>query len=43
MSTTGSAPATKKRWQLSLDSWAVILAFALALLIRAGAVKHIPW
>lgn len=43
MSTTGSAGATKTRWRLSLDSWAVLLAFALALLIRAGVVKHIPW
>jgi hypothetical protein len=43
MSTTEGAAATKKWWQLSLDSWAVVLAFALALLIRAGVVKHIPW
>lgn len=43
MSTTGSAAAAKKWWQLSLDSWAVVLAFALALLIRVGVVKHIPW
>jgi hypothetical protein len=33
----------KKSWQLSLDSWAVVLAFALALLVRAGVFKHIPW
>jgi hypothetical protein len=33
----------KKWWQLSLDSWAVVLALALALLIRAGVVRHIPW
>jgi len=33
----------KKWWQLSLDSWAVVLALVLALLIRAGVLKHIPW
>jgi len=43
MGTTGSVAAAKRWWQLSLDSWAVVLAFALALLIRAGVFKHIPW
>jgi hypothetical protein len=28
---------------LSIDSWAVALAFALAVLVRAGLFKHIPW
>jgi hypothetical protein len=28
---------------LSLDSWAVLAAFAAALLIRAGVFKHVPW
>lgn len=37
-----SAPA-KKNWLLSLDSWAVVAAFAAALLIRAGVFKHVPW
>lgn len=43
MGTTRSVAAAKKRWELSLDSWAVVLAFALALLVRAGVFKHIPW
>jgi hypothetical protein len=34
--------APKKRG-LSLDGWAVLLAFALAALVRAGVFKHIPW
>jgi hypothetical protein len=34
--------APRKRG-LSLDSWAVLLAFALAALVRAGIFKHIPW
>jgi hypothetical protein len=29
--------------RFSLDTWAVFLAFALALLIRAGVIKHVPW
>jgi hypothetical protein len=33
----------KKWWQLSLDSWAVLLALAVAVLVRAGVFRHIPW
>lgn len=32
-----------KRWRLSLDAWAVLLAFAAALAVRLGVLKHIPW
>lgn len=32
-----------KRRGLSLDGWAVLLAFALAALVRAGVFKHVPW
>jgi hypothetical protein len=28
---------------LSIDAWAVLLAFVLAALVRAGVFKHIPW
>jgi hypothetical protein len=28
---------------LSLDAWAVITSLVLALLVRVGALKHIPW
>ena len=38
-----SAEQSRKKWQLSLDGWAVLAAFAAALLIRAGVFKHIPW
>jgi hypothetical protein len=31
------------RFKLSLDTWAVASALALALLVRAGVLKHIPW
>jgi hypothetical protein len=31
------------RTRLSTDTWAVILSLALALLVRAGLVKSVPW
>jgi hypothetical protein len=30
------------KW-LSLDTWAVLTAFVVALLIRVGVFKHVPW
>jgi hypothetical protein len=36
-----SAPA--KRFSLSLDVWAVLLSFALALLVRIGWIKSVSW
>ena len=33
----------KASWRLSLDSWAVLLAVGLAILVRLGVFKHIPW
>jgi len=32
-----------KRHRFSIDAWAVLLAFVLAALVRAGVFKHIPW
>jgi hypothetical protein len=32
-----------RRFRLSLDTWAVAIALAAALLVRAGLLKHIPW
>lgn len=43
MSADVKAGKTGNRWKLSLDAWAVLLAFALALLVRTGVFKHIPW
>ena len=28
---------------ISLDTWAVLLAFAAALLVRLGILKTVPW
>ena len=36
-----SQPSPLRR--LSLDTWAVLLAFAAVLLVRFGILKNIPW
>jgi hypothetical protein len=38
-----AAGKSEGRWKLSLDTWAVVVALLLALLVRAGVFKHIPW
>jgi hypothetical protein len=30
-------------FKISLDAWAVALALGLALLIRIGLIKQVPW
>jgi len=40
---SGEVSGAGKGLKLSLDTWAVILALALALLIRAGVFRKIPW
>ena len=34
-------PLQKPR--LSLDTWAVLLSLTLALIVRAGLLKTVPW
>jgi hypothetical protein len=38
-----AAEPQAKRPRVSLDTWAVIFALVAGALIRAGAIKHIPW
>jgi len=38
-----SKAITKFNSKLSLDMWAVILAFLAAALIRFGLLPHVPW
>jgi hypothetical protein len=38
-----SAEVKPVRHLFSLDTWAVVLGLLLAILVRFGAVKHIPW
>jgi len=43
MNTEVAARKTESSWKLSLDTWAVVVALLLALLVRTGVFKHIPW
>jgi hypothetical protein len=43
MGEANQAAVGSKIRRFSLDTWAVLLAFTLAALIRAGVFKHIPW
>jgi len=43
MSAEVAAGKSRSRWKLSLDTWAVLVAFLLALLVRTGVFKHVPW
>lgn len=43
MSNTNAQPKPKSTQRFSLDSWAVLLALAAAVLIRAGIIHRIPW
>jgi hypothetical protein len=38
-----SAAATKSGFGLTLDWWAVLLAFLLAVLVKLGVLQHIGW
>ena len=43
MSTDTESLSPRKSWSLSLDSWAVLAALLVALLIRAGVFTRVPW
>ena len=43
MSEQVQATVPAKQRGFSIDAWAVLLAFVLAALVRAGVFKHIPW
>ena len=34
---------TSTRSRISLDIWAVIISLSLALIIRLGLIKTVPW
>jgi hypothetical protein len=38
-----TSPARRSSFRLSLDAWAVATALVLALLVRTGVLKHVPW
>ena len=35
--------APRRKFSLSLDVWAVVLSLALAVLVRTGVIKRVPW
>jgi hypothetical protein len=37
------ATPTSTRPRISLDLWAVIISLSLALIIRLGLIKTVPW
>ena len=43
MSTTSQPVPETKKSLLSLDTWAVLLALAAALLVRSGLITRVPW
>jgi hypothetical protein len=43
MSSPTDAPLKGKVWGLSLDEWAVAAALVLALLVRVGILRSVPW
>jgi len=43
MNTTSQPLPEPKKRLLSLDTWAVLLALAAALLVRSGVLTRVPW
>jgi len=43
MSNADSKTQSKSNPRFSLDAWAVVIALAAAVLIRAGVIHRIPW
>jgi hypothetical protein len=43
MSQSSPSRNEKRSFHLSLDTWAVLLALAAALLIRVGIIPRVPW
>lgn len=38
-----TSPRNSSKPWLSLDSWAVLIALLVAVLVRAGVLKTVPW
>jgi hypothetical protein len=43
MSERNAQPRSRLIPRLSLDTWAVLIAILAAVLIRVGAIPHVPW
>ena len=40
---TETSSGSARNFRLSLDTWAVIVALALAIAVRFGAFTKVPW
>jgi len=40
---TSRKTSPSKGPSLSLDAWAVVIALALALIVKFGVIKNVPW
>ena len=40
---TKDSPSAKRGFYLSIDTWAVILSLALALLVKLHVIGRVPW
>jgi hypothetical protein len=43
MSNATAQARDKTVFRVSLDTWAVLLALAAAILVRSGVIQRIPW
>jgi hypothetical protein len=43
VSQSTAAEVPKKKFSLSLDTWAVLIALLAAILIRTGVIPRVPW
>jgi len=38
-----ASPRSSFKLRISLDTWAVLIALLVAVLVRAGVLKSVPW
>ena len=43
MPRTETRVGVRRRFEFSLDTWAVIAAFGVALLVRLGVLRNVRW
>ena len=43
MTQTNAKAEDPKKFQLTMDAWAVIVALLAAIAIRAGLISRVPW
>lgn len=43
MTQSSTKPVERRKFHLSLDTWAVLAALLAAVLIRTGIIARVPW